>query len=954
MVAPSEGSIMHMALLHLLLSLLSCAPTATATRPGKAITSVQAYTFEGSYDLFGGLKVNAYRYNNGLQLLVVQDPSAPVIAYQTWYRVGSAMETDGATGLAHLFEHMMFKATEAYPAGHFDAALEAVGAEGTNAWTWLDETVYLEKVPKAGLATVIDLEATRMHRLIVDDAAFTTERDVVMNERRFRVDNDPLGLMSELLWDAAFDQHPYGLPTIGWMKDLESLTGEQARSFYEEWYAPNNATIVIVGDVTPDSAAGAVLKGYGQVQSSQVVVPEFPPEPPQTVQRRVVKRLPMASDRIDIGFRIPSYRSEDSPALAVLDAILTSGQAGFLKRALEDTGLASDVRSFLFPFYDGSLYEITVTAREGVTAEQLEGALFAELLRVSGSPLPQADVERGRNQVQARNWAMLADHSGKAEMLGLGVVVNDGDWTLVRDRLLNVENVNGEQVSKVLQKYLTMGNSTIVIGRGDAAPNPKIVAKKLPPPASSPALKARAKKGPPVEGKGQVAETTAHGAKIATLYDPTIPLVHLRVAFPRGSASDPKGKEGTASLTAKMLLRGTKTRPRRAFEEMVEQLGAEIDVHVDADSTVIEADAPADTWPALASLMYEALAQPAFAKVDLEDLKSEVDNDLVAGLDDDRSLGMTAFRQVVYGKDNPYGHMPEGRRSTIPKIQSADLTAFQTTQLRSEGALFLLAGAIDASAVDDLKLLASAVKGTPAAAPTFSDPAVMAVFPPPPAPPKPGAKKEEPKPKPLPRIVLVDKPERSQTQIYVGHAGFTGLEPTYPAFLISNHVFGGRSMSSKLWHEVREKRGLSYGAYADATPRLHRGTYGIWVFPSTDQTPETISLVLELVQNAAKTGITGVEFAAAREALQKQAVFLDATLEDRVDLLVGAFLTGYDPRKPIEAMKAVQLQDVNSAFQTSVSPDSMVIVLVGTESMLKDELAAIGNVEVVPYRSLVE
>jgi zinc protease len=945
---------MHKALLPLLFSLCSCAPTATATRPGKTVTSVQAYTFEGSYDLFGGLKVNAYKYNNGLQLLVVQDPSAPVIAYQTWYRVGSSVETDGATGLAHLFEHMMFKATEAYPAGGFDAALESVGAEGTNAWTWLDETVYLEKVPKAGIGTVIDLEATRMHRLIVDDAAFTTERDVVANERRFRVDNDPMGLMSEILWDAAFDQHPYGLPTVGWMKDIQALTGDEARAFYQRWYAPNNATVVVVGDITPDAAAAAVMKGYGQVQPSQVVAPSFAPEPQQTVQRRVVKRLPMASDRIDLGFRIPAYRNEDTPALAVLDAILTSGQSGFLKRALEDTGLASDVKSFLFPFHDGSLYELTATAREGVSAEQLESAVFSELLRVSGSPIPQGDLERGRNQVQAHNWSTLSDHSGKAEMLGIGIVVNDGDWTLVRDRLLHAGDVTGEQVSSVLRNYFTMNNSTIVIGRGDAPANPKIVAKKLPPPVESPALKARARKGPPVEGKNQVAQTTAHGATIATLYDPTIPLVHLRIAFPRGSASDPKGKDGTASLTGKMLLRGTKARPRRAFEEMVERLGAEIDVKVDADSTVIEADAPSDTWPSLASLLYEAMAQPAFAKADLEDLKSEVDNDLVAGLDDDRSLGMTAFRQVVYGKDSPYGHAPEGRRSTIPKIQTADLVAFQTTQLRSEGALFVLAGDIDAAAVDDLKLLASAVKGTPAAAPTFPDPAVMATFPPPPKPPKPGAKKEEPKPEPLPRIVLVDKPERSQTQIYVGHAGFTGLEPTYPAFLVSNYVFGGHSMSSHLWHEVREKRGLSYGAYADATPRLHRGTYGIWVFPSTEQTPETISLVLQLTEEAAKTGITGVEFAAAREALQKQAVFLDATLEDRVDLVVNAFLTGYDPRKVVQAMGTVQLQDVNSAFQTSVSPDSMVIVLVGTESMLKDKLAAIGNVEVVPYRSLVE
>src|SRR5450432_4699340 len=231
------------------------------------------------------LNVERFRFGNGLELLFCEDHSAPVIAYHTWFRVGSRHEREGKTGLAHLFEHLMFNEVEGRKAGEFDRKLEEAGAE-SNASTWLDFTQYNVSIPKDQLPLVVKLESERMSRLVLRDPQLTSEKEVVANERRYRVDDDVEGAVSELLWATAFETHAYRWPTIGWMADIEGFTTEDCRAFYDTFYAPNNATLVVVGDVTERRILELVVKAYGAIPPSTLPHEDVHPEPPQAAERR--------------------------------------------------------------------------------------------------------------------------------------------------------------------------------------------------------------------------------------------------------------------------------------------------------------------------------------------------------------------------------------------------------------------------------------------------------------------------------------------------------------------------------------------------------------------------------------------------------------------------------------------------------------------------------------------
>src|ERR1700677_2752552 len=214
-------------------------------------------------------KLHRYELENGLTILLLRDQSAPVAAYHTWFNVGSRHEKAGKTGLAHLFEHLMFNETESFKAGEFDKKLEESGAE-SNAATWVDWTYYHESVPKDRLPLVIKLESDRMHNLVLRDAQVTSEKEVVANERRYRVDDDVEGAASEVLYKTAFTKHPYHWPTIGWLPDILGFTPAHCERFYKTYYAPNNAVIVVVGDVREETVLREVRDAYGPLASSVI------------------------------------------------------------------------------------------------------------------------------------------------------------------------------------------------------------------------------------------------------------------------------------------------------------------------------------------------------------------------------------------------------------------------------------------------------------------------------------------------------------------------------------------------------------------------------------------------------------------------------------------------------------------------------------------------------------
>lgn len=417
---------------------------------------------EGSVPFGPALTVECFRLGNGLRVLVCEDHSAPVVAYHTWYRVGSRHERIGKTGLAHLFEHLMFNETETMPAGELDRKLEEAGAE-SNASTWLDWTQYNIAIPRDRLPLVPKLESERMRRLVLRDPQVTSEKEVVANERRYRVDDDVEGAVSELLWATAFKEHAYRWPTIGWMPDIEGFTTDDCRSFYDTFYAPNNATLVIVGDVTERRALELVVKAYGAIPPSTLPVEDVRPEPPQTEERIVDVAKPTATEKLVVGYHSPALGDFDHPALSLLSEVLFGGRASRVHRRLvRQLEIAVDVNAFVGPFRDPGLFEVFASARDGKTAKELLVAIDEEIDRARSEPIPNDELERAKARLELSLVAGLETVEGKASTIGFYDTVI-GRPASAFERLEATASLTSSDLLRVARRYLGKHSRSVIL-----------------------------------------------------------------------------------------------------------------------------------------------------------------------------------------------------------------------------------------------------------------------------------------------------------------------------------------------------------------------------------------------------------------------------------------------------------------------------------------------------------
>lgn len=410
------------------------------------------------------LSIRRFRLDNGLGLLLVQDKSAPVVAYHTWFRVGSRHEKPGKTGLAHLFEHLMFNEIEGLPAGEFDRRLEEAGADN-NASTWLDFTQYNESFPKSQLGLVVELEAARMSRLVLREPQVVSEKEVVANERRYRVEDDVEGAVDELLWQTAFQKHPYHWPTIGWMEDIEGFTTEDCAAFYATYYAPNNATLVVVGDFSEASLLQKVSRSYGHMPPAELPIEDLEPEPPQLEERRLEVTKPTPTEKLAIGYKGPALGDADHLVVSLLLEVLIGGRASRLQRRLvRELELATEVRGSVGPHRDPSLIEIFVSAREGRRAEDIERVLNEEIERVLRDPVAPEEIERARARAELGLLASLETADGKASTIGFYETVL-GEPAAAFDRLRAMGRVDAGALRRVARRYLVRQARTVITVR---------------------------------------------------------------------------------------------------------------------------------------------------------------------------------------------------------------------------------------------------------------------------------------------------------------------------------------------------------------------------------------------------------------------------------------------------------------------------------------------------------
>lgn len=407
------------------------------------------------------MRIERYRLDNGLMLLVQPDRSAPVASFQTWFRVGSRHERPGKTGIAHLFEHLMFGATKTRPHGELDRVLEEAGVDN-NAATYLDWTFYVDSLPSEALELVATLESDRMENLLLEEGPLEREREVVLNERRETVDDDVDGAISEALSLRAFERHGYRHPTIGFADDIAGLTLADCQAFYANHYAPNNATIVIAGDVDPDAAARLVARRYGHMAPGQPPPEDDRREPEPQAERRERLEMPTDSAQLVVGYRAPAMAAADHPAVVVLSEILFGGRGSRMHRRLvEELELASEVDAYAGFFRDPCLWEMQAVAREEVDLEALAAAFDAVVAEVRRAPVSAAELERACARIELSTLQGIVGVTGRAEQIGFCETVV-GDPAVFFERLDRYRALSPPDLLEAAERYLAPERRTVL------------------------------------------------------------------------------------------------------------------------------------------------------------------------------------------------------------------------------------------------------------------------------------------------------------------------------------------------------------------------------------------------------------------------------------------------------------------------------------------------------------
>ena len=397
---------------------------------------------------------------NGMKVLVQTDHSIPNVALYIFYRIGSRNERPGTTGLSHFFEHMMFNGAKKYGPGDLDKAMEANGA-ANNAYTTQNVTVYQDWFPRSALNLIFDIEADRIQYLNFDAKKIASEREVVASERRTSVDANNEGILDEQLWATAFVAHPYQWPVVGWMSDIEHWTLDDLKHHFEMGYAPNNATMVVVGDVTPEEIFQLCEKYIEPIPQHAPPPAVTTIEPEQLGERRLAVHKPAELPLLMIGYHVPQTNHADFYALNILRTVLVQGESSRMYQRLVDKDqIALEVNAQQHPGFDPLLAVFVVQPKQGIDPQKCETAIFDELEKIKKAPISDQELEKAKNIRLVEFYQQMRTINGRANTIGTYEVFF-GDYNKVFDAAKNYAAVTKEDVQRVAEKYFGANNRTV-------------------------------------------------------------------------------------------------------------------------------------------------------------------------------------------------------------------------------------------------------------------------------------------------------------------------------------------------------------------------------------------------------------------------------------------------------------------------------------------------------------
>ncbi|MBB3342561.1 putative Zn-dependent peptidase [Luteimonas sp. RC10] len=917
------------------------APSVMAQAPASAAVGVD-------------IPFESFTLPNGLRVVVHTDRKAPIVAVNIWYHVGSKDEPAGRSGFAHLFEHLMFQGSENHH-GEFFEPFKQVGVTDQNGTTNTDRTNYFQNVPTTALDMALWMESDRMGHLLgaIDQAALDEQRGVVQNEKR-QGENQPYGQVWDKLTRALYPKgHPYHHGVIGSMNDLDAASLDDVKQWFRTWYGPNNAVLVLAGDIDLATAKEKVARYFGDIPAGPTMA-----QPQVDVARRTADTHETMEDqvpqvRIYRAWNVAELGTADLDHLQVLASVLGGAKASRLdKRLLHDDRLVDNISAGAYGSQLGSNFIVMATVKQGVDPAQVEAAIEEELQRLIAQGPTADELERAKTSFRAgfvRGIERIGGFGGKADALA-ECTVYDGDPGCFREALANVAATTIDDVKAAGAKWLDVGSHTITVVPGARTPlaeDPAVTPAPFTPPVPDPKYRAtrtdvdrsqgvpRTTAFPELKFPEQQRATLANGTQVILARRPEIPVVQLSYEFGGGYTADQGRTPGTASFTMSVLDEGAGGLGALDFADRVESLGASLGAGASLDGSNAYVSALKENLDASLALFADMVRRPNFEPKEIERIRAS----WIAGIGQEKarpsSVAMRVLPPLVYGAGHPYAipFTGSGDEASIAKLTREDLVAFHRDWVRPEGATLIVVG--DTTLEEIVPLLEKHFgdwRGAGAAPAPITVPEVA----------RPSA----------PRVFLIDQPGSVQANIFAAQVIPPTNDPAATRFDMLNTVVGG-DFTARLNMNLREEKHWSYGARSSATGTLGQRP---WMASAPVQIDKTAEAMAEIQRELAEVADgerppTEAELARAKAI---QTLSLPGAYETAWSVMstIGGNLRFGRPddyvfqrKAEIEAMTVTDLTGV----ARTLDPSALTWVVVGDLSKIEAPVRALelGEVQVL-------
>ena len=894
---------------------------------------------------------------NGLRVYAIRDSSSPNVSVQLWYDVGSKDDPRGRSGFAHMFEHLMFKATRNMVPEQMDRMTEDVGGFN-NASTADDYTNYYETVPANHLRRLLWAEAERMGNLVVDQGNFLSEREVVKEELRSGLARPYGKLFSHYLPTASYTVHPYARPGIGSIEELDAATVDDVRAFHATYYRPDNAILVVSGNFNPAELNRWVNDYFAPIRRPAGAIPRVTiAEPPRKAARTFTVTEPNTPlPAVVLTYLLPPARSPDSAALGVLSAVLSSGDNSRLKHALVRTRIATDADVYSDQKQGTGLLAVYAILAGGRTVDEAETVLRRELARLASQPVSAAELAEAKNELLTAALQERETVDGRAGALARGVLI-ERDPRAADKRLAGIGRVTARDIQRVAAAYLADRSSVAVRylpAASGAAPGgdrialaPAVVTSPLTAPANveivTPASDAD-RVSPPPPGQVIIARAPtpatvrlANGLTVITVPRHNLPLVNATLIASAGAAADPGNMAGLHSLTAKLMTKGTTTRGATAVAAAVEALGGQLRAGAGREGMTLDLTVKVEQIEPALAVLSDLARNSVFAAEELERARGQAIDEATVAMQNPGTLSRLAVNRALFGSGS-YGSPATGTPQSLKAIDRAGVLAAAARGMRPDHSVLVLSGDITparARALADRAFGGWSVPATSGSAPPVQPAAGDAPL--------------------RGKVVLVDMPGAAQAAVAVARVTGPRADPQYYSTLVANAVLGG-GYSARLNKEIRIKRGLSYGASSSLRSERRDGSVSVAVQTKNPSAPEVLQVILDEMRRLGAEPIPAAEMGTRQANLAGNFGREMETAAGLGGIVAGYVQQGIAPDeigRYANLVQAVTPADAGAAAKAGLAPAGVTIVIVGDAKLFADAIRKnVGDVAIIPIGDL--